>query len=282
MYSSTSIEKYNTFAIVMKRSLSKNPNMLRTMVGTGMTLILLLSYAVYSNTVNSEYYQYTTTNNSEEMELRVENEGLAEWFYTTNDAITWVNFSIDGAAPGSVLIVEAEGSNWSHSPNLGLDGESYICNEPDSDYSTIIETCLYSRTHSMELINGSGILRGRVSLELPIKGKGFLESSDSESAENKSKALIDSAKKVITWKIIIEESGETSSSAGIIAVAEYSSHDLVDVKKFKLDPFQETVYSFSALIGCFFLVLVIPLMIYFSARYKENLNESKRNASEEE
>ena len=43
--------------------------MLRTMIGTGMTLIVLLSYAVYSNTVDSEYYEYNTTNEHESMEI---------------------------------------------------------------------------------------------------------------------------------------------------------------------------------------------------------------------
>ena len=61
------IEKTQAAREIVKRSLSKNPNMLRTMIGTGMTLILLLSYAVYSNTVDSEYYGYTTTNDSLEM-----------------------------------------------------------------------------------------------------------------------------------------------------------------------------------------------------------------------
>ena len=75
----------------MKKSLSKNPNMLRTMVGTGMTLIVLLSYAVYSNTVDSEYYSYSTTNEHNVMEITAESEGNAQWYYTTYSALTWVN-----------------------------------------------------------------------------------------------------------------------------------------------------------------------------------------------
>ena len=46
----------------MRKSLSRNPNMMRTMIGIGLVLILVLSYAVYSNTLDSEYYGYTTTN----------------------------------------------------------------------------------------------------------------------------------------------------------------------------------------------------------------------------
>ena len=36
----------------------------RTMIGLGLTLILLLGYAVYSNTVDTEYYRFETTNES--------------------------------------------------------------------------------------------------------------------------------------------------------------------------------------------------------------------------
>ncbi len=266
----------------MKRSLSKNPNMLRTMIGTGLTLIILLSYAVYSNTVDSEYYGYTTTNEHNSMDLTAESEGLAEWFYTTSEAITWVNFTVDGAAAGSILTVEAEGSNWSHSPNLGLSDESYICNEPNSDYSDILDTCDYSRKHSMELPNGTGVLRGRVSLDLPIKGKGYLESENIENAQKEAEKLIQDSKATITWKIKVETDGEIASSAGMLLESEFSSHELVNLEKFQLNPVQETVYSFSALVGCFFLVLVIPLMIYFSARYRENINEGLRSSVDDE
>ncbi len=266
----------------MKRSLSKNPNMLRTMVGTGMTLILLLSFAVYSNTVDSEYYAYTTTNEHNFMEITPENQGEAEWYFTTYVAMTWVNFSIENAPPGSTLTVEAEGSNWSHSPSLGLQDQSYICNEPESDYSKYLETCDYSRIHSIVLENGSGTLRGRVSLDLPIKGKGYLESENIENAQSEADDLVQSAKKTITWKIKVEDDGQIASSEGILIVSEYSSHELVDLEKFELNPVEETVYSFSALVGCFFLVLVIPLMIFFSARYRENRNEELRASVEEE
>ena len=109
-----------------------------------------------------------------------------------------------------------------------------------------------------------------------------MESENLENAENEASELINSAKKVITWKIKVEDDGEIASSDGILMESEYSSHDLVNLEKFKLKPVQETVYSFSALVGCFFLVLVIPLLIFFSARYRENKNEGIRVAIEEE
>jgi len=216
------------------------------------------------------------------MDISQESEGEAQWYYTTYSAITWVNFTVENAAPGSTLTVEAEGTNWSHSPSLGLQDQSYICNEPDSDYSKYLETCEYSRSHSIILDNGSGTLRGRVSLDLPIKGKGYLESDDIINAQNEAENLVQSAKKTITWKIKIEDNGQISSSEGILVESEFTSHELLELEEFKLNPVQETVYSFSALVGCFFLVLVIPLMIFFSARYRENKNEELRTAVEEE
>ena len=245
-----------------------------------MTLIIILSYAVYSNTVDSEYYGYSTTNEPLEMDLQEEDEGKASWFYTTRAAITWVNVSVDGAPEsGATLVVEAEGVNseWYYSPNLGLvGGTNYICNEPDTDYTDILETCSLGRWHSLELGDGSGIMRGRVSLDLPIEGIGYLENEDIRKAEIEAREKIDSQNKTITWRISIENDGQLISSDGVEVHAEVTTHEFIGIEQFKIDPVQETIYSFASLVGCFFLVLVIPLMIYFSAVYKERKNEDIR------
>ena len=58
--------------------MSQNPNMLRTMIGIGLTLIFVLGYAVYSNTVESEYYGYETTNTSESQVPNQDDDTVAE------------------------------------------------------------------------------------------------------------------------------------------------------------------------------------------------------------
>jgi len=251
-----------------------------------MTLILLLSYAVYSNTVDSEYYGYSTTNKTLEMDLQSESEGKASWFYTTRAPITWVNVSVDGVPEsGAILVVEAEGVNseWYYSPNLGLvGGTNYVCNEPESDYSDILETCSFERSHSMELSEGSGIMRGRVSLELPIEGLGYLENENISKAETEAREKIDSQNKTITWRISIESEGQEIPSDGVEIHAVVTTHEFVSIEQFKIDPVQETIYSFASLVGCFFLVLVIPLMAYFSAVYKEKRDEGIRLSASEE
>ena len=44
----------------MKKALAQNPNLLRTLIGLSLTLIFLLSYAVYGATVSPSVYMYET------------------------------------------------------------------------------------------------------------------------------------------------------------------------------------------------------------------------------
>ena len=59
----------------MKKALAQNPNMLRTMIGLGLTLIVILSYAVYGATIDSSYYLYHTSN--EHVEHEAIDQGLS-------------------------------------------------------------------------------------------------------------------------------------------------------------------------------------------------------------
>ena len=90
----------------MRKALSQNPNMLRTIVGLGMTLILILSYAVYSATLDSGYYLATTTNDAREVVVTEDPEN-GSYTFSTKDAISWINISIDNAPPGSTMEVTA-------------------------------------------------------------------------------------------------------------------------------------------------------------------------------
>ena len=44
----------------MRKALAQNPNLLRTLVGLSVTLIFMLSYAVYGATVSPSVYIYKT------------------------------------------------------------------------------------------------------------------------------------------------------------------------------------------------------------------------------
>jgi hypothetical protein len=55
-----------------------------------------------------------------------------------------------------------------------------------------------------------------------------------------------------------------------------TTHELVSVEEFTLDPIQESIYSFATLVGCFTLLLILPMIAYFSAVYKEKKDEEVR------
>ncbi len=261
----------------MKKTMSQNPNMLRTMIGIGLTLIFVLGYAVYSNTVDSEYYGYETTNNSESLELNQDDVEVSEWFLSTSMPITWVNVSVIGAPQDSILRVQADGTPWFHSPFLGNSQEYPFSCEGDGDYSDLVETCDYSTSHEIIITQEEGIMRGIVSSVLPIEGLGYLQADDLEDAYEKAEVLISEEATTITWRMgVYDDEGNALESDGIEIRVSMVNHELTDVNEFQIDPIEESVYSLATLIGCFSLMLILPLIVYFSAIYKARKDESTR------
>ena len=258
----------------MRKSMSRNPNMLRTMIGTGLTLVLILSFAVYSNTVNTEYYGYTTTNEEIKLDLQESEEGKADWFVTTQSGITWVNLTLEGVQNGMTVRIDASGTEWYYSPLLGSpDADNFNCGEQTTKVS---ETCEYSTLHESEIESDTHQMRGIVSLNLPIDGLGYLQSENQFSAELAAEELISGENMTVTWRIMILQDDTTIDSAGVEVSFNIVTHDLISVEAFQLDPIQESVYSFATLVGCFSFLLFLPLLVYFSAKRKHAIDEQKR------
>jgi len=258
----------------MRKSLSRNPNMLRTMIGTGLVLVLVLAFAVYSNTVDSEYYGYTITNEPAELELDEKIEGEASWQATSTGALTWVNITVSGATDSSTLRVEASSVEWYHSPLLGAsDAENFNCGE----WSEVTETCSLAHAHEAEVADGITTLRGIVSMELPLEGLGYLQSDDLKTAQESAQTLIANHNETIVWTITVFDDGDVAGSQGIGLSAAVVRHEIVSVSEFNLDPVQESVYSFATLVGCFSLLLALPMMVYYSAMYKAKRDEQIRS-----
>ena len=263
----------------MRKSMSRNPNMLRTMIGTGLTLVLVLSYAVYSNTVDTEYYGYTTTNTELELELQESESDKAEWFVSTQSAITWVNLSLHGLHDGMTVRIDASGTDWYYSPLLGsADADNFNCGEQTTEVS---ETCEFASVHESEVESESHNMKGIVSLELPIDGLGYLQSEDQSAAEQAANELIDEHNKSVIWRIVVLQEGSVVDSEGIESALTIVTHELVSVEAFTLDPIQESVYSFATLVGCFAFLLFLPLLVYFSARKKQAIDEQVRISAPE-
>ncbi len=260
----------------MKKSLSRNPNMLRTMVGLGMTLIILLGYAVYSNTVDTEYYRFETTNNPTTLEI--EQTDANTWLVTTNTAITWLNVSIENVDENTALTVTSSSIPFHTSELLGTDndGRMFTCKDINDDFELIVESCIIGFTHTTMAYENDIAFKSIVSIELPLGGVGYLEATDLQDAENLAQNKVQSASKINTWTFQLTSDGEpyNASKAPTVMIVE---HDLTQVNEFQLDPIVETLYGVASLIGCFTMMLVVPMIAYFSGVAKQKREDRLRS-----
>ncbi|DAC36910.1 MAG TPA: hypothetical protein HA303_00360 [Candidatus Thalassarchaeaceae archaeon] len=247
--------------------------MLRTMIGMGLVLILVLAFAVHKNTMNSEYYRYETSNSPNSLDLEQIDENLSTWIVTTDSAITWVNVTVINAPVNSEIQVTSTSSLWYYSELLGVDGdEAFNCKEFDS----ISESCQEAYTHSQIIDEEVENMHGRVSLTLPIEGVGYVQAEDAETAAAEAQALIIEETVLTTWEISLVEDEEVISSEGIEVSMIIVEHEYIGVTEFELDPIQETLYSLATLIGCFGLLIFVPMIAYFAGVWKERLEEEER------
>ena len=271
----------------MKKAMAQNPNMLRTMIGLGLTLIVILSYAVYGATIDSSYYMYHTSN--EGVNHDPIDQGLSEdnttqqWTFTTNRATTWLNVTIDGIEQDDTISVGVSDGIWYYHEMLGdEDAERFSCRQTDEQAFEEYNVCTAAQVHSITAEeSGMMTIRGIVSPELPMGGLGSMYADSLEDAQEASADLISAHNGTRVWTITLVSSDE-------IHPAEYSplvkstTHELEMVEPFKINPVTEMLWSISALIGCFAIALVIPLSIYFAARAKERREEKIRQVALEQ
>ena len=268
----------------MKKALAQNPNMLRTMIGLGLTLIVILSYAVYGATIDSSYYLYHTSN--EQVEHTAIDQGLSNddtsqsWTFSTNRSTTWLNISIAGVGQGDMVSVGVSDGVWYHHEMLGNENaDRFSCRQTDDGGYEEYNVCTESQVHTITAEESGNItIRGIVSPDLPMGGLGSLYADSLEDAEVASASLISTHNGTRVWTITLDH-------IDVIHLDEFSphvqstSHELLNVESFEVDPMTEMLWSISALIGCFALALVIPLSMYFASRAKERYEENLRNAA---
>ena len=268
----------------MKKALAQNPNMLRTMVGLGLTLIVILSYAVYGATMDSSYYLYQTSNESVEHDANdhgLSNDNYSQsWTFSTNRATTWLNISIAGVEQGDVISVAVSDGVWYHHEMLGDENaDRFSCKQIQDGGFEEYNVCAESQVHSVTVEQEGNItIRGIVSPELPMGGLGSLYADSLDDANEKSAELISANNGTRIWTITLD-STDTIHPDEFSPHVQSTSHELQNVEAFKIDPVTEMLWSISALIGCFGIALVIPLSIYFAARAKERREEKIRNVA---
>ena len=271
----------------MKKAMAQNPNMLRTMIGLGLTLIVILSYAVYGATIDSSYYMYHTSN--EGVDHDPIDQGLSEdnttqqWTFTTNRATTWLNVTIDGVEQDDTISVGVSDGVWYYHEMLGdEDAERFSCRQTDEQAFEEYNVCTAAQVHSITAEeSGMMTIRGIVSPELPMGGLGSMYADSLEDAQEASADLISAHNGTRVWTITLVSSDEIHP-AEYSPLVESTTHELEMVEPFKINPVTEMLWSISALIGCFAIALVIPLSIYFAARAKERREEKIRQVALEQ
>ena len=265
----------------MQKSIARNPNMLRTLIGLGLTLIIVLGYAVYSASLDSEYYLYTTSNEELDVQLAQQDsgDGTVVFIAEVTGAFTWVNFSVEGMSADGELEVTSGGQRWwSHPALVKWESGMFNCLAPNDDFE-IVNTCDLSYTHTATPDDeGLTRLRGLLDDELPLSGIGSLRAVNETVARVEVEKMIAAADNTVTWRIVLRADNDIDP-ADVTVTMTVVNHDLLDIEPFKLDPVTEGFWSLTALLGCLSLVLLLPLGFYYGSRLKEKAEKRGRDAA---
>ena len=275
--------KATIFGVDMRKALAQNPNLLRTLIGMGLTLIFLLAYAVYGATIDTEVYIYNSTATEESVSLEEprkyydvdSNTTTWTWDAALNPMnLTWVNLTAVSLSADSTLAISNTAGLYSH-PDLGDDdAEDFSCSE----------SCRKKNEHK---VNSTGEVTEIVALTNPdpaIRGKGSVYADSLEEAREKSSQIMRNEFNSSLVRITVEEDGNRTVSP-TINLAQVNE-ELTSVERFEVDTATEFLWALAAVIGCFSMVLVPSFTVYFAARAKQKklelkLESAKLNLEEE-
>ncbi|GIS45033.1 MAG: hypothetical protein Ct9H90mP16_21030 [Candidatus Poseidoniales archaeon] len=180
----------------MKKAWPKIRTCFGPWLGPGLTLILILSYAVYGATMDSSYYLYNTTNESVDQKPQIRACRMRipkqSWTFSTFKATTWLNVSIAGIESGDSVSITISDGVWYHHEMLGSDdAERFSCRQNNEKNYEEYNVCTAASTHSLTADeDGNLTFRGIVHPELPMGGLGSLFADSMEEAVEASEDLI--------------------------------------------------------------------------------------------
>ena len=274
----------------MKKALAQNPNLLRTLIGLSVTLIFMLSYAVYGATVSPSVYIYQTEPtvdqyNAAEADQDVErsydedaNTTTWAWQVIANDAnLTWVNITATELAPGAVLRVTNNALLYSHE----LLGNTYDLQNPLEEEFSCADLCDHTTTHERTTEDGGTIeFHALTSVDPARRSNGSVFAADLAEAEEKARAAIAYVHSPSILRIEIVEEGNRSTEPSIYAETVNEAFGSVEV--FSVDAGTEFLWALAAVVGCFSMVLIPSFTVYFAARAKEKRDEAKLEVAKAE
>ena len=271
--------------VLMKKALAQNPNLLRTLIGLSLTLIFMLSYAVYGATVSPSYYIYQTeATNTEFEDIELDKQVINNETYWTAvleiDAqnLTWVNMSIDDLASGAIIKLSNTAKLYSHQ-FLGVEDAKVTINGDKVDFRCS-EHCQFSDTIEVESDDSSIELRSLTSTDPARRSNGTVYADDIEEAEQEARKEIDYLHGSSQLIIQIKEPGDKSVQPVIVIHTVNEEFASIDV--YSIDAATEFLWALAAVVGCFSMVLIPSCTVYFAARAKDKKREEKLKLVESE
>jgi len=267
----------------MKKALAQNPNLLRTLIGLSLTLIFMLSYAVYGATVSPSVYIYKTeatvdeysSAEAEENVIRLYDEEANTttwaWQVSANGAnLTWVNVTATEVSSGTVLRISNGAKLYSHE----LLGTAYDLSNPHEDEFSCAEQCAHKSIHERTSEEGGEIMfHALTSVDPARRSNGSVFAQDIAEAEQKSRDLVAYTHSPSLIRIELVEQGNRTTQPGI--TAETVNEAFASVEVFSVDAATEFLWALAAVVGCFSMVLIPSFTVYFAARAKEKRDEAK-------
>ena len=267
----------------MKKALAQNPNLLRTLVGLSLTLIFMLSYAVYGATVSPSVYIYKTEATVDEYSSAEAEENVVRlydeeantttwaWQVSANGAnLTWVNVTATEVSSGTVLRISNGAKLYSHE----LLGITYDLSNPHEDEFSCAEQCAHKSIHERTSEEGGEILfHALTSVDPARRSNGSVFAQDIAEAEQKSRDLVAYTHSPSLIRIELVEQGNRTTQPGM--TAETVNEAFASVEVFSVDATTEFLWALAAVVGCFSMVLIPSFTVYFAARAKEKRDEAK-------
>jgi len=267
----------------MKKALAQNPNLLRTLVGLSLTLIFMLSYAVYGATVSPSVYIYKTEATVDEYSSAEAEENVVRlydeeantttwaWQVSANGAnLTWVNVTATEVSSGTVLRISNGAKLYSHE----LLGTAYDLSNPHEDEFSCAEQCAHKSIHERTSEEGGEIMfHALTSVDPARRSNGSVFAQNIAEAEQKSRDLVAYTHSPSLIRIELVEQGNRTTQPGI--TAETVNEAFASVEVFSVDAATEFLWALAAVVGCFSMVLIPSFTVYFAARAKEKRDEAK-------
>ena len=257
----------------MRKALAQNPNLLRTLLGLSFTLIFLLSYAVYANTISTSYYTYTTeaTETLVGEDLVLERSWDADSNVTTWSAnvtmdrsnLTWVEVSASDLADGAMLTVVDAAGLYTH-PLLGSeDATGFSC----------VEDCRLQSTTDIEADEGDAHFLALAVTDPAARSNGTVVAVDLNDAWEQASDLVENRHGSNILRITVQEPGDRSTGPSL--QVRTVNEALAEVTPFSIDVASEFVWALTAVFACFSLVLLPAFAAYAVARRRERINEAR-------